>query len=167
MGSEPSTGFFTLNPRRKTKNLLLKPFLQLKLPLAVVAVTLGAVGIVAYQTQSAFLELFGYALREVDQPEVYEGLLTQIRSSALTLGTAALVGYVLTVVVICVVYAHKLIGPTVAFRRHVEALKNGDYASRVHIRDGDAFEELAEDLNELASILGEATGSGSEGPDPV
>jgi len=157
---EPSSGFFTLNPRRKTRNLLLKPFLQLKLPLAVVFVTLGCVGLVAYQTQSAFLELFSYALREVDQPEVYEGLLTQIRGSALTLGTAALVGYVLTVVTLCVVYAHRLIGPTVAFRRHLEALKNGDYSSRVHIRDGDAFEEMAEDLNELAAILAEAKGEG-------
>ena len=35
----------------------------------------------------------------------------------------------------------------------MEALKNGDYGGRVHLRDGDAFQDLAEDLNELAALL--------------
>ena len=42
------------------------------------------------------------------------------------------------------------IGP---FRRHIQAMKNGDYSSRVHLRKGDAFVEMADDLDELAGVL--------------
>ena len=37
----------------------------------------------------------------------------------------------------------------------LEALKNGDFSSRVALRRGDAFEDVAHDLNELAELLAE------------
>ena len=47
----------------------------------------------------------------------------------------------------------RVVGPVVAFQRQVEALKNGDYQSRVRLREKDCFDDLAQDLNELASLL--------------
>jgi signal transduction histidine kinase len=62
--------------------------------------------------------------------------------------------YVLTTVTICVTYVHRVIGPTIPLRRHIMALADGDYSSRVQLRGSDAaMEELADELNELARQL--------------
>jgi signal transduction histidine kinase len=63
-----------------------------------------------------------------------------------------LVYFVLNVIV-SVVYTHRLVGPTVAFRRHIRALCDGLYNSRITLRKNDAFSEVAEDLNRLAEVL--------------
>ena len=44
-------------------------------------------------------------------------------------------------------------GPTVAFRRHIQALRQGDFDSRVRLRRGDAFNEVADELNALSEDL--------------
>jgi signal transduction histidine kinase len=38
-------------------------------------------------------------------------------------------------------------------RRHVQKLSEGDFTSRIHLRRGDEFTHLSEDLNHLAEIL--------------
>ncbi len=50
-------------------------------------------------------------------------------------------------------FTHKMVGPTVAFRRQINALKSGNYRSKVYLRQGDAFGEVAVELNELADEL--------------
>ena len=61
--------------------------------------------------------------------------------------------YLLLNVILSVYFTHKMIGPTIAFRRHIRALGCGDYTSRVYLRRGDAFVEVAEDLNRLAEVM--------------
>jgi len=48
---------------------------------------------------------------------------------------------------------HRIYGPVVPIVRHVKNLAQGDYASRVKLRKGDALEEIATALNELAEQL--------------
>lgn len=48
-----------------------------------------------------------------------------------------------------------MVGPVVQFVRHVKALKDDDYSSRVNIRPKDGFYDLAKALNELAENLEE------------
>lgn len=49
--------------------------------------------------------------------------------------------------------SHRIYGPIVQIRKHVANLINGDFSSRVHLRDRDHFVELSEDLNLLAEKL--------------
>ena len=44
-------------------------------------------------------------------------------------------------------------GPTIAFKRHINALKSGDYSARILLRRHDAFNDVAHELNDLAEIL--------------
>lgn len=70
--------------------------------------------------------------------------------------------YVITTVILCVLYTHKMIGPSVAFIRHIRSLKNGQYKSRVNLRDGDAFEDVAMELNDLAVVLEKSQENGNK-----
>jgi len=49
--------------------------------------------------------------------------------------------------------SHRIYGPIVQIRKHVQNLINGDFKSRIHLRDRDHFVELQEDLNALAEKL--------------
>jgi len=61
---------------------------------------------------------------------------------------------VLVMVGFCIAYTHTLLGPTVPLRRQVQSMKDGNYQARNKLRQTDAAHQgLADDLNELASIL--------------
>ena len=79
---------------------------------------------------------------------------------------AILFFYIVTNLVVAVVYTHRMVGPIVAFRRHVAFLLEEDYSKRVHLRRGDAFHELAEDLNVLTEKLESGRRVASSEPSP-
>ena len=134
-------------------NFLLRPALQLKLPFYLLAVTLGFVGLWAAQAYVAYETLLVSAFEDT---VASEGLKHVLRFQTRDFASASAmmgVAYVLLILGISIYYAHKMVGPTVAFRRHVQALKRGDYSKRVQLRAGDAFGDLARELNELAETL--------------
>ena len=53
------------------------------------------------------------------------------------------IAYVLGVYFLCLGYSRKLVGPQIAFRRHIAAIESGDYSSRIVLRKGDAFDDVA------------------------
>jgi signal transduction histidine kinase len=72
-----------------------------------------------------------------------------------------LIFYVLTNMGVTIIFTHKLVGPTVAFRRHIRMLTEGRYDYRTTLRKGDAFQEVADDLNHLSAHLsGKSKSSG-------
>ena len=87
-------------------------------------------------------------------PESYqEQILSQTQDFSIV-GAAILGAFVLALVGFCVAYTHTLLGPTVPLRRHVQSMKDGNYQARNKLRRSDsAHQGLAEDLNELASVL--------------
>lgn len=50
---------------------------------------------------------------------------------------------------------HRTFGPLIAFNRHVDALLNKDYSSRITLRKNDQFSTLATKLNLLAEKMKE------------
>ena len=52
-----------------------------------------------------------------------------------------------------IVLSHRIYGPIVKIRQHVEAMNNGNFKSRIQLRSNDHFIELSEDLNQLAETL--------------
>jgi signal transduction histidine kinase len=138
---------------RSLKNYALQPLLQIKLGLySVILSTLFAVLIVVilYTNLAKFSDII---LELTGVKEEVQDLLDQYLSPAVYQIVAAAVCYVLINLVMTIVYTHKLIGPTIAFRRHVRMIAEGKYQYRTVLRKGDAFNELADDLNKLSSLM--------------
>lgn len=138
--------------RERRRSLRLhKPGFQLKPAVAVLAVTAVFLVLLGLSAAGGFLRPLEALF--VDQPPSLAALLSKAAEDFAIVTTVTSLGYVLCIVAICVVYSQRVFGPAVAIRRQIEALKNGDYAARVHLRDGDAFRDIETDLNELAEIL--------------
>jgi len=138
--------------RARTK-VLLEPGLQLKLPLILLTVTLVYSAFQIWHSNFAFSALFADIVTEAGEPAYLMNLIGEQSRTFLELAIVVAIAHLLVVGVLSATYAHRMIGPVVAFRRHIEALKNGDYGSRVQLRQGDAFREMSDDLNELAELL--------------
>ncbi|HXV36818.1 MAG TPA: hypothetical protein VEC18_06705 [Myxococcota bacterium] len=125
---------------------------QLRLPLYLLLITIAFMSLFAWHTHSAYSELYAMVMTAV--PESYHEQILKQTQDFSVVGASILGGFVLTMVGFCVAYTHSLLGPTVPLRRHVQSLKDGNYRSRAKLRSSDAAHQgLADDLNELASIL--------------
>jgi methyl-accepting chemotaxis protein len=139
--------------QRKIANLLLQPSVQLQIGLYNVGLSLLFVlglGAYAYSSLFDFTEVVATLTGADDE---VQGLL---RSYLNSVGmTAALAGaaFIAFNLVLSIRLTHRLVGPTIAFRRHLESLLAGDYGARTKLRNGDAFGELADDLNKLSEAL--------------
>lgn len=151
--------------QRKTVNLLLEPRVQLKLPFYFLLITVAFAGTMAWTISSAYRELFSAVASE--QPAFVVAIIRDQTHDLVQVSIRLVIGYLLLVLSVAVVQSHRLVGPSVALRRQVEALKNGDYSARVALRQKDAFGPLADDLNELAALLEESAkpAAGSSSPD--
>ncbi len=128
------------------------PFAQLKLPVYLLILTLAFGALFAWHSTAAYERLYGLVISSI--PESHRVLLLdQTRDFAIVSATI-LTGYALFVLGVCLAYSHGLLGPLVALRRHVQALKDGEYGSRVELRESDtAYLGVAQDLNDLAQSL--------------
>ena len=145
----------TTAQRRSVLNAVWQPFLQFKLLMymlgstALVALLLGAF------LYFAFSDLIGVMTGKAEATSYY-GEMIEIQLVHLFRYCGALfVLYILLLAAVCVAYTHRLIGPIRPFTRHVEALSQGNYASRVVLRKGDIdlYTDYASKLNDLAEHL--------------
>jgi signal transduction histidine kinase len=87
-------------------------------------------------------------------PESFQEQIFNQTQDFSIVGAAILGGFVLAMLGFCVAYTHTLLGPTIPLRRHVQSMKDSNYQARNKLRKSDAAHQgLADDLNELASIL--------------
>lgn len=49
--------------------------------------------------------------------------------------------------------SHRVVGPMNRLRRTLEAIGNGDFSQRITLRQGDALEDLAKSINQMADAL--------------
>jgi methyl-accepting chemotaxis protein len=95
---------------------------------------------------------------------VFAGVTAGIVSSIQTWVYLTLGAYVLIVLAISIWYTHRLVGPMVAFKRHFEALQQGNFTHRTNLRKNDAFHEAANELNKATEMLGARFGEKSVKP---
>lgn len=129
---------------------MLQPLLQIRLGLYSILLSLGFCLALLAIFYINFYKFYDLVLELTDLREEVTDILQQyVRGLVgwVSLGTAV---YFCITVAVSIFFTHRLVGPTYAFRRHIRELKNGNYASRVVLRKGDAFQEVAEDLNDLA-----------------
>ncbi len=143
--------FLVFDTRRRAIRLL-EPVVQLKLPFYLLLLTLVFAGAFAVHTHAAYQGLYDAAAASV-APAFVADVQEQTRDFVVV--SAAIAGiYVLAMLGLCAGYVYRLIGPITALRRQVEAMKNGDRAGRIALRQSDTvFLELEKDLNELAEML--------------
>jgi protein-S-isoprenylcysteine O-methyltransferase Ste14 len=130
-----------------------QPMTQLKLPAYLLIATLVCGGVFAWQSQSAYERMYDLVISEV--PEAYVVMIREQTRDFAVVSAAILAVWVLAVAALCIGYSHQLIGPVVALRRQIQALKDGNYRARTKLRKSDtAFLEMGQDLDELAITLG-------------
>ena len=125
---------------------------QLKLPLYLLLIAVGFMSLFAWHTHSAYSKLYAMVMSSV--PESYQEQIFHQTQDFSIVGAAILGAFVLAMLGFCIAYTHTLLGPTIPLRRQVQSMKDGNYQVRTKLRKSDAAHQgLADDLNELASIL--------------
>jgi len=143
------------NENRKARNFLLKPGLQLKLAFYILLLSLIFVFITVLFGKLYFEQTYITLVDNTTQSEYIHAIVTQQIHDFKSLSLLLLAVYTVMIVLVAMVYTHRMIGPTLPIMRHVKALKEGFYSHRVVLREYDCFQELADELNELAETLEE------------
>jgi len=142
-----------LDERRKARNFLLKPGIQLRLTLYVLLLSFTFMLLAVLFGNLYFEQTYVTLLQSTTQSEYVQRILARQSQEFRELALLLLSGYVLLMILVTVIYTHRLIGPVIPMRRHVQALREGRYANRVSLRRHDVFTELADELNKLAETL--------------
>lgn len=153
MASDSRRDFFRLRPRRRTGNLLLQPGLQLRLPAYLLLVTAVFGAVSGAHAWLAYERLVAMALEDSSSPGALKALFRAQTADFLYVSGLLLAGYVVATLAVAIVLTHRMVGPAVAIRRQIEALRRGDHSARVTLRKRDAFKDVARELNALAETL--------------
>ncbi len=139
--------------KRKIRNFLLQPLIQTKIGAYVISLTFLfsiSIAVVYYLQLSKFTD---FVIKLTDLEEEVRGMLNQSISDIQWYVYALIVVYVLSIVIVSVINTHTMVGPTIAFKKHIEALQAGNYLHRTVLRKGDAFLDVGEGLNQLSENL--------------
>jgi len=137
---------------------------QIRLPFYLLLITVVFMSLFAWHAYSAYAELYTMVMTNV--PESFQEQILRQTQDFSIVGAAILGGLMLTILGFSIAYTHVLLGPTVALRRQVQSMKDGNYRTRNKLRKTDAAHQgLADDLNELSSILQHAQSKAQPGQD--
>ena len=144
--------------QRKLRNFLLQPLLQIQLGLYTVAVTAcfsAVVLFILHMNLSDFSRIISSLSESGSELQLlFDQYVIQTWAWIMVL----IPGFLLVNIAVTVVYTHKLVGPTVAFRRQLVRIRRGDFSGTVQLRKGDAFLEVAHEINLLTRHLQENNG---------
>ena len=125
---------------------------QIRFPLYLLLITVAFISLFSWVSHSAYANLYAMVMTAI--PESFQEQILRQTQDFSIVGAAILGGFVLAMLGFCGAYTHTLLGPTVALRRQVQSMKDGNYKARNKLRKSDeAHQGLANDLDELASIL--------------
>ncbi|MCB9228780.1 MAG: hypothetical protein H6618_04135 [Deltaproteobacteria bacterium] len=155
-----------LKSNRKFHNFLLMPNIQLRLGAYMVALALALLLVLVSIVYLQMGEVVDLIVRLTDvEKEVREVLVAYLQNTAWWI-ILAIIFYIVINIGISILYTHKMVGPVYAFRRHIQLLSRGKFQIKTILRKGDAFEELASDLNQLSDALNEQYGCAEDQAEP-
>ena len=142
----------TASGTRRLTNLVIDRWalLRLSVPfMLMVVLSVAIVGIIRWRVMQA---LQATELTGIENLGAMNALL-DLQRTITTIGAIGL----LILGVICLglwlLYSHRIFGPTIPIRRHIEKLIEGDYTSRVQLRSSDELKDIGSELNRLAEVL--------------
>ena len=145
--------------KRRMRNFMLQPLLQVKIGLYSIVLSLLfsiALALIVYYNFAGLVN--SIVLLTDAEDEVRELFMDYWRGTQLWVYLSFLI-YLGATVALSVLYTHRLVGPTIAFRRHIRSLAEGRYNARTYLRKGDAFAEVADELNRLSEIMERTKGA--------
>lgn len=90
----------------------------------------------------------------------FEGSKLVIEQTSMAILPSVIITNVITTIVVCgfavivtLLVSHKIAGPMFRFEKDLEEIAQGDLQKTIKIRDGDQFENVAINLNEMVSKL--------------
>ena len=92
------------------------------------------------------------------QPE--EGVQTSLATALIAVSATLLVELLLAIpiiVVFSVRQTHRILGPMNRIRQALAAIGRGEFPQRIRLRQGDALEDLAEAVNQMAAAVQKRT----------
>lgn len=150
--------------QRSPKNYLLKPMVQVRLGIYSIVLgvlfTCGMLGVLYAALSRVYAQLLALIPEKEEAGRI---VARQFDETAAYLVFLSLV-FVAATVAVSVLYTHRLVGPTFAFRRHLRSLREGRYEVRTALRKHDAFAEVADDLNALSEHLQQRQQRGDPAP---
>ena len=150
-------------PRRRLIDLGFRPGLQIKLPAVLLLVTTAFAVLFAAHTREAYGFLFEIGLED----PWLRAFALEIQHDYFVVSIAIMSAYAIVVSGICLAGTHRVLGPIVVLRKHLESLQRGDYESRIRLRSGHPLCGLAAGLNDLAEILQGANHEESTEPEAL
>jgi methyl-accepting chemotaxis protein len=140
--------------KRRLSNILIEPLLQTQIGLYSIGLSLlfaELVSVILYQNLGSLFDVF-FKLSEDGSIALHDMTAAYLDNIKIWI-YISFVMYVLGTIAISIIYTHRLIGPTVAFRRHLDAIEAGNFSYRTILRKSDAFQEVAKRLNEVSEML--------------
>ena len=138
---------------RKLRNFLLRPDVQIKIGVYFIGVSIMFALVMGWVFSSQFGSIFETILDLTDiRDEVVEVIDQHIRESMFWLIFISGV-FICANIMLAIWYTHRMVGPAVAFKRHIDDLARGNYRAKTSLRSGDAFQDVALRLNSLSEAL--------------
>lgn len=139
--------------KRRIRNFLLQPLLQVKIGLFSILLSVlfaAALGGLIYFN---FFPLMETVLKMTDaDEEVRDFFWEEWKTKQLWVYLSFAV-YLIAQIAMSILYTHRLVGPTYAFRRHIRSIAEGRFHVRTYLRKGDGFSEVADELNYLSEVM--------------
>lgn len=137
--------------KRRIRNYLLEPEIQLKRAYYFLAFFFCMLGGIVFWVYFQLVIAVEFLSTE-------HGLVAvRITDLMRSLSWFTIVAYVVTGMISSIIFgiysSHRVIGPSVAIRHHIDRLKNGNYAHNLRIRQGDELVTVARLINELTEVL--------------
>ena len=139
--------------KRSIKNYILQPLLQLKFGIYFVLLSLVFVGVVIGLVYNRLNEIFQLVIELTDVPEEISAVIYNEISTVQIWVIGAGVLYFFISLLVSILLTHRMVGPTIAFKRHIQSLIDGNFEAKTFLRKRDAFTEVANLLNNLSDKL--------------
>jgi len=158
-GESPQKAAVLGKAKRRVRNFVLQPLLQVKVGLYFIVVSImfaAALALIIYYNFGGLVN--SIVLLTDAEDEVRELFLDYWKGTQLWIYMTFAV-YLMASISLSVLYTHRMVGPTFAFRRHIRSIADGRYNARTHLRKGDAFSEVADELNRLSEVMERTRGA--------
>ena len=139
--------------KRKWKNILLAPSFQFRFgfKMAIAAIIAGSANILLfYHYMHENYEIFIDSLLEAGMlSSQVVSLLYQEFYYVFKIMILITLGFAIFCIILGVISSHRIIGPSVAFHRVFQQIREGNREARIKLRPKDEFQDIAEDFNKM------------------
>ena len=145
---------------RRWSNFLLQPGIQTRLGLFSIVLSLVFSISVCFVLALSFGDLIRTILELTEAKGEMEAILKGYLFETQFWIYGLLTLYITATIGVSIWFTHRMVGPTIAFKRHLAELGKKNFHYRTTLRKGDAFSDVADALNrhsdDLVSWLGDA-----------